>query len=99
MFNRIRHAIRRTREQQTLRARHCEPLTPSRPTLSLPKPPDELTLLFRQLRDRTVFLPGEETALVRPYVLASEQHTRQSSAPVPHHLLAHSCFAPAEAHG
>ncbi|MFC8009602.1 hypothetical protein [Streptomyces cinereoruber] len=45
------------------------------------------------------FLPGEETALVRPYVLASEQRTRQRSTPIPHHLLAHTCFMPAEVHG
>lgn len=99
MLNRIRRAIRRTRERYAQRARHCEPLTPPRPTLSLPKPPDELTRLLRQLGDRAHFLPGEETALVRPYVLASEQRTRQSSAPVPPHLLAHTCFVPAEALG
>ncbi|WP_435970335.1 hypothetical protein [Streptomyces sp. Qhu_M48] len=62
-------------------------------------PSDELTLFLRQLGDRTNFLPGEETALVRPYVLAGEQRTRHSSKPVPPDLLAHSCFAPAEAHG
>ncbi|MEU3746860.1 MULTISPECIES: hypothetical protein [Streptomyces] len=55
--------------------------------------------MLRQFRNRTDFVPGEETALVRPYVLAGEQRTRQSSVPVPHHLLAHTCFAPAEAHG
>ncbi|MFE6072110.1 hypothetical protein [Streptomyces sp. NPDC056525] len=99
MFNRIRRAIRRTRERYAQRARHREALTPTRPTLILPNPSDELTLFLRQHRDRTDFLTGEETALVRPYLLAVEQRSRQSSAPVPHHLLAHTCFAPAEAHG
>ncbi|MFE5594781.1 hypothetical protein [Streptomyces sp. NPDC056549] len=99
MLNRIRRAITRTRERYAQRARHCEPLTSTRPTLALPKPPAELTRLLRKLGDRTNFLPGEETALVRPYVLASEQRTQQSSAPIPHHLLTHTCFAPAEAHG
>ncbi|QES21643.1 hypothetical protein DEJ46_23145 [Streptomyces venezuelae] len=99
MFNRIRRAIRRTRERYAQTTRHREVLTPTRLTLVLPKPSDELTLLLRQFRNRTDFVPGEETALVRPYVLAGEQRTRQSSVPVPHHLLAHTCFAPAEAHG
>ncbi|MFI1973658.1 hypothetical protein [Streptomyces wedmorensis] len=99
MFNRIRHAIRRTRKRHTPRARHRKALTPTRPTLIYPKPSDELTLFLRQLGDRADFLPDEETALVRPYVLASEQFTRQSSVPVPHLLLAHTCFAPVEVHG
>ncbi|WP_327162592.1 hypothetical protein [Streptomyces zaomyceticus] len=99
MLNRIRRAIRRTRERYAQRARHREVLTPTRPTLVFPKPSDELTLLLRQLRDRADFLTGEETALVRPYILAFEQRTRQNSAPVPHHLFTHACFAPAEAHG
>lgn len=99
MFNRIRRAITRTRERYAQRARRCEPLTPTRPTLALPKPSPELALSLRQLGDRTTFLQGEETALVRPYVLASEQRTRQSAEPVPQHILTHTCFAPAEAHG
>ncbi|MGW1927863.1 hypothetical protein [Streptomyces sp. NPDC001919] len=99
MFNRIRRAIRRTGERHAQRARRREVLALARPTLILPKASDEPTLFLRQLRDRTDFLPGEETALIRPYVLAVEQRTRQSSAPAPHRLLAHTCFAPAEAHG
>ncbi|GGY21763.1 hypothetical protein [Streptomyces tanashiensis] len=99
MFNRIHHAIRRTRGRHAPRARHHKALTPTRPTLIHPKPSDELTLFLRQLGDRTDFLPGEETALVRPYVLAVEQFTRQSSVPVPHILLAHTCFASAEVLG
>ncbi|MFC9384738.1 hypothetical protein [Streptomyces venezuelae] len=55
--------------------------------------------MIHGIRNRTGFLPGEETTLVRPYVLACELRARQSSAPVQHHLLAHTCFAPAEAHG
>ncbi|MFH8836221.1 hypothetical protein [Streptomyces sp. NPDC017868] len=99
MFNRIRRAITRTRERSTPRARHREALTPTRPTLIHPKPSDELTLFLRQLGDRTNFLPGEETALVRPYVLAGEQRTRLSSALIPQHLHTHACFALVEAHG
>ncbi|MFI9748034.1 hypothetical protein [Streptomyces sp. NPDC052494] len=99
MFNRIRRAIRRTRGRHAPRARQRKALTPTRPTLIHPKPSDELTLFLRQLGDRTNFLPGEETALVRPYVLVGEQCTRQSSEPIPYHLLAHACFVPAEVHG
>ncbi|MFI1655499.1 hypothetical protein ACH4ZU_11405 [Streptomyces sp. NPDC020472] len=99
MFNRIRRTITRTRERYAQGAWHREVLPPTRPPLVLPNPSDELTLFLRRLGDRTDFLPGEATALVRPYVLAVEQRTRQNSAPVPNHLLAHSCFAPAEAFG
>ncbi len=99
MLNRIRRAITRTRERYAQEARHREVLRLTRPPLVLPNPSDELTLLLRRLGDRTDFLPGEATALVRPYVLAVEQRTRQSSAPVPHHILAHTCFAPAETLG
>ncbi|MET9434408.1 hypothetical protein [Streptomyces sp. NPDC006551] len=99
MFNRIRHAIRRTKERHTPKARHRKALTPTRPTLIHPKPSDELALFLRQLGDRTNFLPGEGTALVRPYVLVGEQCARQSSDPQPHHLFAHACFVPAEVHG
>ncbi|MFH8838984.1 hypothetical protein [Streptomyces sp. NPDC017868] len=76
MFNRIRRAITHTRERYAPRARHRETLTPTRPTLIHPKPSDELTLFLRQLGERTRFLPGEETALIRPYILAGVQRTR-----------------------
>ncbi|MFD5365503.1 hypothetical protein [Streptomyces sp. NPDC127103] len=99
MLNRIRRAIAHTRERYAQQARYHRALTPTRPTLIRPNPSDELALFLRQLRDRTDFLRGEETALVRPYVLAGEQRTRQRSAPVPHHLLAYTCFALAEVHG
>ncbi|WP_405854403.1 hypothetical protein OG361_16875 [Streptomyces sp. NBC_00090] len=99
MFNRIRRAIARTRERYSQQPRHRDALQPTRPTRIHPNPSEALTLLLRRLQDRTDFLPGEETALVRPYVLASEQRTRQRSTPVPHHLLAHACFMPAEVHG
>ncbi|MFB7528590.1 hypothetical protein ACFC0C_10125 [Streptomyces sp. NPDC056178] len=50
-----------------------------------------------QHRGRTDVLAGEETALVRPYVLASEERTKRHSAAVPHGPVAHTWFAPAEA--
>ncbi|MFF2408194.1 hypothetical protein [Streptomyces sp. NPDC058092] len=41
-------------------------------------------------------LVGEETALVRPYVLASEERAKRRPAAVPHAPFAHTWFAPAE---
>ncbi|MEU7292284.1 hypothetical protein AB0A76_03600 [Streptomyces exfoliatus] len=99
MFNRIRRALARTRERYSQQPRHRATLKPARPTRIHPNPSEALTLLLRQIQDRTDFLRGEETALVRPYVLASEQRTRQRSTPVPYHLLAHTCFTLAEVHG
>lgn len=81
MLNRIRRAVARTRERYSRKPRHHAPLTPTSPThAGWPTPS------LRQPRARTDFLPGKETALVRPYVLAVEE------------LLACTCFKPAEAH-
>ncbi|ROQ69244.1 hypothetical protein EDD93_3741 [Streptomyces sp. 840.1] len=99
MFSRIRRAPARTRERYAQQPCHRDALKPTRPTCIDPNPSEALTLLLRQRQDRTDVLPGEETVLPRPYTLASEQRTRQCSKPVPHHLLAHTCFTPAEAHG
>ncbi|MEU2244027.1 hypothetical protein ABZ572_32035 [Streptomyces sp. NPDC018338] len=99
MLNRIRRAIARTRERYAQKPRHRRALPPIRLTLTHPTPPDRQALPLRQLQARADFLPGEETALVRPYVLAGEQRTRQRSTPLPHRLLAHSCFTPTEVHG
>lgn len=81
MFNRICRAVARTRERYSRKARHCAPLVPASATVA-----DWPTLSLRQLPDRTDFLPGEETTLVRPYVLAVEE------------LLACTCLSLAEAH-
>ncbi|MGX6742604.1 hypothetical protein [Streptomyces peucetius] len=50
-----------------------------------------------QRRDREDVLAGEETALVRPYVLASEEQARRRSTATPRDRFAHTCFVPAEA--
>lgn len=81
MLNRIRRAVARTRERYARKVCHRAPLTPAGPTVA-----DWPTLALRQPPRRTDFLPGEETALVRPYVLAVEE------------LLACTCLKPAEAH-
>ena len=90
MFNRIRRAVARTRRRHARVGQHRRPLTPTRPTVA--------HLGFADWdRDRTDVLAGEDTALVRPYVLASEEHARlQDSAAAPHGLFAHTWFAPAE---
>ncbi len=98
MFNRIRRAVARTRERYSQRRGNRQTLTPPGPPLTdlIPTAP---TLLLRQLRDGRDVLRGEDTALVRPYILASEQHTRQHSTRTSHGHLIHTCFAPAEARG
>jgi hypothetical protein len=49
-----------------------------------------------QRRDSEDVLAGEETALVRPYVLASEENARRRST-APHERFAHTCIVPAGA--
>ncbi|MEU8530072.1 hypothetical protein AB0C77_31515 [Streptomyces sp. NPDC048629] len=90
MFNRIRRALSRTRRRH-LPARHRRPLTPTRQTV--------VHLgAANWHRDRTDVIAGEETALVRPYVLAAEGRARRRSAAAPQDLFAYTWFAPAEAH-
>ena len=89
MFNRIRRALSRTRRRHVPTDRPGRPLTPARTTV--------VHLgLTTWARDHTNVLAGEETALVRPYVLASEERAERHSAAVPHDLFTHTWFAPAE---
>ena len=97
MLNRIRRAITRTRERYLPKGRHRRALTPVHPTvihLDLSARPTRPT---GQRRGRTEVLPGEDTALVRPYVLASEERARRRQAAAPHDLLTLTWFAPTEA--
>lgn len=75
MLNRIRRAVSLTRARHFSKGRHRRPLTPSRPPVA-----DEPTLILPRVsawaRHR-YSLAGEETALVRPYVLAWERRARQ----------------------
>ena len=91
MFNRIRQAFSCTRRRHLPKGRHSTPLTPTRQTVVHLGAAD-------WHRDRTDVIAGEETALVRPYVLASEERARRRSATIPHDLFAYTWFAPAEAH-
>ncbi|MEN3582626.1 hypothetical protein AAH978_00445 [Streptomyces sp. ZYX-F-203] len=52
-------------------------------------------LFLRRHREHTGVLVGEETALVRPYVLASEARTRDRSAAVSRAPLAGPWYASA----
>ncbi|MCX4787677.1 hypothetical protein OG369_16230 [Streptomyces sp. NBC_01221] len=97
MFNRIRRAVSRTRERYLPKGRHRRPLTPDRPTVVHLGRADWPTTLKGQCRDRTDILVGEETALVRPYVLACEERARRRSAAISHELLTHTWFARVEA--
>ncbi|MDX2297590.1 MULTISPECIES: hypothetical protein [Streptomyces] len=92
MFNRIRRAVSRTRERHPSKGRHRSPLTPNRPKIVHYDLYDWPTLLTAP----DVFA-GEDSALVRPYVLASEKRALRHSTPLPHDLLAHTWFAPTEA--
>ncbi|MEU7291748.1 hypothetical protein AB0A76_00865 [Streptomyces exfoliatus] len=97
MFNRIRRAVSRTSERYLPKGRRRRALTPARSTVVHLGRSDWLPLLAGQHRDRTDVLVGEETALVRPYVLACEERARRRSAAVPQELFAtHTWFAPAE---
>ncbi|GAA1676963.1 hypothetical protein GCM10009680_15580 [Streptomyces yatensis] len=82
MLNRIRRAVSLTTARHFSKGRHRRPLTPSRPGVAptANAPADEPTVVLSRAsdwpRDR-YSLRAEETALVRPYVLAWERRARQ----------------------
>lgn len=93
MLNRIRRAASLTRARYFPKGRHRRPLTPSQPptTPALPPPADEPTATQEQALDGVNHwhsLPGEDVALVRPYVLAWEKRVRTRSVVVAPHLPA-----------
>lgn len=81
MLNRIRRAASLTRARHFSKGRHRRPLTPPPPVApAASAPADEPTLTLERVSDwarHRYSLVGEETALVRPYVLAWERHVRQ----------------------
>lgn len=81
MFNRIRRTASRLRERYRYKGRHRRSATPVRPVPAAPQAAHGAVLYLRRHREHTCVLAGEETALVRPYVLASEARTRHHSAP------------------
>jgi hypothetical protein len=82
MLNRIRRAASLTRARYFPRGRHRRPLTPLQPT-SAPvcsASADEPTVVLGHTLDTASHwqpLRGEDTALVRPYVLAYKERARR----------------------
>ncbi|CAM5723354.1 hypothetical protein SHIRM173S_03414 [Streptomyces hirsutus] len=83
MLNRIRRTVTRIGERYRHKGRHRRPATPLRPLAVPPGVAYGVSLFPRQRSEHTDVLMGEETALVRPYVLASEERARHRSTAVP----------------
>lgn len=97
MLNRIRRALSLTSGRHLRKGRHRRPLTSARP-MAAPPGSSAGPMPFRgQSRECADALVGEETALVRPYVLAIEERTRQPSTAGPHPLPADTWFTAAGA--
>jgi hypothetical protein len=82
VLNRIRRAASLTRARYFPKGRHRRPLRPSRPTLApaCSTSADKSTVVLDQALARAGHwwpLRGEDTALVRPYVLAHEERARR----------------------
>lgn len=95
MFNRIRRTASRLRERYLYKGRHRRSATPVRPVAASPEVAHGAVLYLRRHREHTGRLVGEETALVRPYVLASEARARHRSAAVSCAPLARPWYASA----
>jgi hypothetical protein len=98
VFNRIRRAASLTRVRYFPKGRHRRPLTAHRP-LTVPVSPastGEPTATPGQTLGSTKrrhSLPGEDVALVRPYVLAWERRVRTRSVVVAPRLPAEAWSA------
>lgn len=97
MLNRIRRAVSHTSERHLRKGKHRRPLTSTRPMATPPGSSDGPMPFLGQRRECADALTGEETALVRPYVLAIEERTRQPSTAGPHPLPADTWFTAAGA--
>ncbi|MGV9852189.1 hypothetical protein ACWDWU_25955 [Streptomyces sp. NPDC003442] len=87
MLNRIRRAASLTRARRFSKGRHRRPLTPCQPPVAPTFSPraDAPTLVLERAADwsrHRYSLAAEETALVRPYVLAWERRARKHPAVV-----------------
>ncbi|MFC9949071.1 hypothetical protein ACFVIN_00550 [Streptomyces prasinus] len=98
MLNRIRRTASRLRERYLYKGRHRRSATPVRPVLPTSEVAHGAVLFLRRHREHTGVLVGEETALVRPYVLASEARARHRSGPVSSAPLAGPWYASAGGH-
>ncbi|MFD0208533.1 hypothetical protein ACFVH9_05185 [Streptomyces hirsutus] len=85
MFNRIRRTVSRISARHLHKGRHRRPVQHARPMTAPPVIAHGAPLPLSHGRHHTGVLIGEETALVRPYVLAGEARTRHrpSAAPCP----------------
>ncbi len=93
MLNRIRRAASLTRARYFPKGRHRRPLRPCRQTVTLAAPAsaEASTVLLDRALDTANHrhpLAGEESALVRPYVLAWERRVRPRAVVVASHLPA-----------
>lgn len=86
MLNRIRRAVSLTRARHVSKGRHSRPLTPPPPVAPVfSAPADDPTVVLGWASNwsrHRYALAGEETALVRPYVLAWERRARKHPAVV-----------------
>ncbi|WP_406353871.1 hypothetical protein OHB56_15435 [Streptomyces sp. NBC_01635] len=98
MFNRIRRTASRISARHPHKGRHRRPAQPARPLAASPVIVHGAPLLLSHGRHHTGVLIGEETALVRPYVLASEARARHRSTAVPCPPFAGPWFVPAGDH-
>lgn len=83
MFKRIRRTAARLRERYLHKGRHRRPARPVRPLAASPEVAYGAPLFLCQGGEHTGVLVGEETALVRPYVLASEARAQHRSTAGP----------------
>jgi hypothetical protein len=79
VFNRIRRTVSRVRARYRPNGRHRRATTPARPSAAAPAFAYGPPLFLRRHREHTSVLRGEESALVRPYVLASDERARHRS--------------------
>jgi hypothetical protein len=86
VLNRIRRAIARTRERHAPNSVRSCPAATTHPTPATP-----------EHSNRPHVIAGEETVLVRPYMLAAEERASRRSAPAHHNLVAHTWFVTSEA--
>lgn len=98
MFHRIRRTVSPIRQRYLRKGRHRRPATLVRPLAASPGGTHGAPLHLRQRQKHTGIRVGEETALVRPYALASEERARHCSAAVSCPPFAGPWFVPAGEH-
>jgi hypothetical protein len=91
VLNRIRRAVSLARARYAPKGRHRRHLTPSLPTVAPTFPASADASRpplgrFSDGADHRLPLAGEDTALVRPYVLAWEERVRPRAVIVASHL-------------